>query len=349
MNTDLENSKLRYTPDKGSGFTRVKRGKGFQFLDKRGKKVADQAHIERLQQLIIPPAWKNVWICPYINGHLQVTGIDERGRKQYIYHSEWNRLRQENKFAKILEFGKALPSIRKTLQRDLRKRTLTKQKVAAIALSIMEDTLIRAGNAHYRDKYKSYGLTTLTNRHVKIEGQRIFFKFNGKKSVKHEIQLSDRQLAKQLKQVMDIPGQELFQYYNKKNEVCTLDSGDLNDYLKCCTRQEFTSKDYRTWSGTVLAFRFLSTLEAYSTKKVCKKNILSCLDHVAKKLGNTRTVCRQYYVDAGLLSGYEEGSLQPYLRKALKENQKKNPLELAEFYLLKYLKQQKSTSYPIVS
>ncbi len=331
----MENT-LKYSTDYNKGYHRIRKGKGYQYLDEKDKPVKQQADLDRIQKLVIPPAWQEVWISPFENGHLQVTGIDEKGRKQYIYHPDWTKLRQESKFDRMLEFGKVLPKIRRQLKKDLRRRKLVKEKVVAIALNIMEDTLIRAGNMHYRKTYQSYGLTTLTDRQVKIKGQRIFFKFKGKKGVLHEIKLSDRQIARQLRDVMEIPGHELFQYYNSKGEIAMLDSGDLNTYIRETSGENFTSKDYRTWAGTALAFRFLSEVEAFDTKKACQKNIVACLDHVAKKLGNTRTVCRQYYVHSGLIEAYENGEIQPYLKKLLQKEEDKDTW--VEKYLLQYLK-----------
>jgi len=334
----LTNSTLRYTPNDVPGFTRVRKGKGFAFLSEDKQPVEDEQIKKRLKLLAIPPAWQSVWISPFPNGHLQVTGIDEKGRKQYIYHPEWNRLREENKFTRILTFGKELPKLRKAIAKDLRKRQLDKAKVTAIALNLMEETLIRPGNAQYRNVYHSFGLTTLRNRHVRINGKQIFFRFVGKKGKLHQIKVSDRSLAKKLKDVMEIPGQELFQYYNERAEICTLDSGDLNTYIKQYTSEQFSSKDFRTWYGTVWAFYYLSRLEAFQTKSVCKHNINACLDFVAKKLGNTRTVCRQYYVSNSLLEAYEQNRLQPYLTKMLQSKSKLPDEKKAEKFLIQFLK-----------
>lgn len=333
----LECSMLRFTSDQQAGYTRIKKGKGYAFLDKHGNTVDNESIKQRLQALVVPPAWKSVWISHYANGHLQATGLDEKGRKQYIYHAQWNQLRQESKLAQILAFGYKLPKLRKAISRDLKKRKLDKAKVTAIALDIMEETLIRAGNHHYRKTYNSFGLTTLHNKHVKINGQLIFFKFVGKKGKEHQIKVSDKSLAKRLKSVMEIPGQELFQYYNERNEICTLDSGDLNEYIKHYTAEDFTSKDFRTWYGSLWAFKYLAALEAFQNKAMCKRNINQCLDFVAKKLGNTRTVCRQYYVCTDLLKAYEENSLQPYLTRMNRSRSKLSEDLNAEKFLMKFL------------
>jgi DNA topoisomerase I len=335
----LEYSPLRFTSDQEAGYTRIRNGKGYRFLDKNGNAVKDETIKRRLKALVIPPAWKSVWISHYANGHLQATGIDEKGRKQYIYHTLWTQLREDNKFTRILEFGYKLPKLRKAIKSGLKKKKLDKAKVTAVALDIMEETLIRPGNSQYRKTYNSFGLTTLRNKHVKINGQLVFFKFVGKKGKEHQIKVSDRSLAKRLKAVMEIPGQELFQYYNEQNEICTLDSGDLNEYIKHHTADNFTSKDFRTWYGTLWAFKYLAALDAFQSKATCKRNINECLDFVAKKLGNTRTVCRQYYVCIDLLKAYEENTLQPYLAQMNRSKSKLNEDLKAEKFLIKFLKE----------
>src|SRR5690606_37535119 len=224
-------NKLYYTPDSEPGYKRVRRGRGFAYYFDESL-VQEKTILNRIRSLVIAPAWKNVWICTNENGHLQVTGVDDKGRKQYLYHQEWSRLQQENKFSKIIEFGKTLPRIRKKILNDSRKNKITKNKVIALALEVMEETLIRAGNAYYRDQNKSYGLTTLTNKHVAIQGSNIHFKFRGKKGVLHEITLNDSRLAKKLKDVKEIPGQHLFQYLDKNGEVCSIGSADLNQYIQ---------------------------------------------------------------------------------------------------------------------
>src|SRR5690606_33549096 len=297
-------SSLQYIPDSEPGYTRVRKGRGFAYYH-NGCLIQEKKIIDRLKTLVIPPAWKKVWVCPKEEGHLQVTGLDDKGRKQYLYHPEWTRLQQENKFSRIIEFGKTLPLIRKRIQKDSRKIKLTKEKVIALALEVMEETLIRAGNKYYRDQNDSYGLTTLTNKHVKITGKDILFKFRGKKGVLHEIKIHDRRLAKQLRTVKEIPGQHLFQFIDKNGENCSIDSGDLNRYIQECSNREFTSKDFRTWYGTVWAFRKLCEMEPFKNKTECKRNIVEMYDFVASKLGNTRSVCRKYYVSDSLVTAYE--------------------------------------------
>jgi len=308
-------SKLRYIPDTIPGYTRVRKGKGFAYYFKQSL-INDKEVIMHFKSLAIPPAWKNVWISPHKDGHLQATGTDDRGRKQYLYHPSWVTMQEENKFFRLIAFGKALPCIRKHIRQDLRKKKNTKEKVVALALDLMEETLIRAGNDVYREQNNSYGLTTLTNKHVRINGDELFFRFRGKKGILHKIKLSDRYLAKQLSQVKEIPGQQLFQYVDERGNSCKLDSGDLNEYIQRCTQQDFTSKDFRTWSGTVWAFRKLGSLPPFDSEAQCKKNVLEMFDFVASKLGNTRSVCKKYYVADTLVSAYESKQALPYFKRA---------------------------------
>lgn len=223
--------KLRYVRSTAKGYTRKKKGKDFIYLDTDGRIITDPAVIGHIKGLVLPPAWTDVWICPYPNGHLQATGYDVRGRKQYRYHSRWSQVRNEHKFEKLYAFGRKLPLLRKQILHDIRKKNLIREKVSAIALSIMNETFIRAGNTAYEKEYGSYGLTTLKNKHVDIRGSRAFFKFRGKKGVTHQITLKDASLARLLRNVRELPGQELFQYYDENGEIRKLDSGDINDYL----------------------------------------------------------------------------------------------------------------------
>jgi len=328
---------LRYVSGSEAGYTRVIKGKGYAYY-RDGILVRDEKLIKRFNSLIIPPAWKNVWICSCDKGHLQATGIDIKGRKQYIYHPEWQKMRHQHKFARILEFGKALPCIRKRIKQDIRRKKYNKEKVVAIALELMEQTLIRAGNSFYRDQNKSFGLTTLTNKHVSINGSEIFFNFRGKKGVLHKIKVSDRSLAKRLKDVKEIRGQSLFQYLDEQGNARVLDSGDLNEYIQRCTNQDFTSKDFRTWSGTVWAFRKLCEMEAFENKTQCKRNLLDMYDFVASKLGNTRSVCKKYYVSDTLVKAYEKNITEPYFKRALRKGGKLSEIEKAEKQLLNLLK-----------
>lgn len=323
--------KLRYVSASGRGYTRMKNGKGVYYLDADGKKITDEAVLERIHKLVLPPAWENVWICPYENGHLQATGIDALGRRQYRYHARWAAVRNETKYYRLLQFGKMLPRIRKQITKDLRRKELDKSRVIAIALRVMEETLMRVGNAAYEKKYHSYGLTTLHNNHVKINGNEVFFRFRGKKGVMQKIALRHASLARLLKKVRDIPGQELFQYY-ENGEVRSLDSGEVNEYLKACTNEEFTCKDFRTWAGTLHALHLLAACADCETQVQLKKNVVDVIDRVAEKLGNTRAVCKKYYVHPRLIQLYENDALKSYtsggtdekvLMKILRDQHKK--------------------------
>lgn len=310
--------RLRYVSPARPGFTRIRNGKSFSYLDAAGKPVTDEETLDRIQKLVLPPAWENVWICQYPNGHLQATGTDALGRRQYRYHTRWTAMRNETKYNRLLRFGKVLPRIRAQIKKDLRRKQLDKPRVCAIALRIMEETLMRVGNAEYEKKYHSYGLTTLHNRHVKINGNELFFRFKGKKGVEQKISLRHASLARLLKKVRDIPGQELFQYY-ENGEVKSLDSGELNEYLKNITGEEFTCKDLRTWAGTLEALHLLAGCGPFESQAACKRQIVEVTDSVAKKLGNTRAVCKKYYVHPCLFSLYEEEKLGKYLQKDVDE------------------------------
>lgn len=345
MSIATDNCNLRYTSDQEPGYTRIRKGKGFSFLDKQGNIIKNKEERKRITSLVIPPAWENVWINPRNNGHLQATGIDAKGRKQYIYHPIWNELRERSKIERILAFGRALPSLRKCIRRDLRLRKLNKSKVTALALSIMEETVMRAGNDRYRKENNSYGLTTLRAKHITINGNLVFFKFIGKKGKEHQIKLSDRTLANRLKKVMEIPGQEVFQYYDAEGYRTHLDSGDLNQYIQENTKKDFTSKDFRTWYATLWAFKYLMELQDTTNDiKSLKRNMNQCLDFVANKLGNTRAVCRSSYVCGELMESYEQYGLK-FLFDKLKIRQA-SPLEMltAERLLLQFLKGIKTLS-----
>ena len=303
---------LVYVSDSFPGITRVKKGKGFTYM-RNNKVIKDKAEIQRIQKLVIPPAWTNVWICPLPNGHIQATGLDIRGRKQYKYHPQWSAVRNQTKFHRLLEFGKALPKLRLRLEEDMTKQELCEEKVIATVISLMERTYIRIGSNDYEKMYGSYGLTTLKDSHVSIKGSQIRFSFKGKKGIFHEISLKNKRLAKAVEACRDIPGKELFQYFDKEGERRSIDSGMVNNYIKAATGMEFTTKDFRTWAGSLnILWAFKSIGEAMNDSE-CKKKIVEALDKVSMKLGNSRTVCKKYYVHPGLLSLYEENNLQKYL------------------------------------
>lgn len=305
---------LVYVSDKDPGITRVKRENGFIYL-KDEKTIRDKNELKRMRGLVIPPAWQNVWICCLENGHLQVTGYDSKNRKQYLYHPLWSEFRNQTKFFNLFEFGKKLPAIREQLEKDLAKPGLSLEKILAAIITIMQYTNIRVGNNEYEKLYGSFGLTTLKDKHVTINGSQVTFSFKGKKGIYHEVDLRSRKLANIVKQCRDIPGKELFQYYDEKGEKRSIDSGMVNDYIKQMTGGDFTTKDFRTWTGTANAISVLKELGSCETETEAKKKIAEALDIVAKRLGNTRTVCKKYYVHPRILELYCNKELEKWFDK----------------------------------
>jgi len=329
---------LRYVSDTSPGYTRKASGKGFSYYDADGSPVKDKDLVERFNKLVIPPAYTNVWISPYENSHLQFTGTDAAGRKQYRYHAEWNKLRNQSKYHRLQAFAAHIPAIREQVDKDLNRRDLDHDKVLALVVRLMELTSIRIGNESYKKLYGSYGLTTMMDNHVKIDGSKINFEFKGKKGVYHKIDLQSKKLARLVKQCRDIPGKELFQYYDDAGKRCTIDSGDVNHYLKNITGEDFTAKDFRTWAGSVSALYAFKEAGNFENQTQCKKNIISVLDEVAVTLGNTRTVCKKYYVHPTIISSYEHGTLFKYI-EGLDEvkDDKASELNMAEKALLSIL------------
>lgn len=306
--------RLMYVSDSMPGISRVRRGKTFRYIDSDGKRVSAETE-QRIRKLVIPPAWTAVWICAKDNGHIQATGYDLRKRKQYKYHALWSAVRNETKFHKLLAFGKALPALRKRLEEDLTLKDLCQEKVIATVISLMERTYIRVGNEDYEKLYGSHGITTLKDNHVKVNGSEIRFSFVGKKGIAHAVSLKNKRLAKIVKQCRDIPGKELFQYYDGDGVRRPIDSGMVNEYIKQAMQAEFTAKDFRTWAGTLNLLRALKALGQAATETEIKKNIVAALDQVSLKLGNTRAVCRKYYVHPHLIALYEKQSLDKYLQE----------------------------------
>lgn len=299
---------LLYVTDAKPGICRIKKGRNYEYTY-LGKVVRDKEELERIKKLAIPPSWTNVWICPRVTGHIQATGVDMNGRKQYRYHHEWNKLRADTKFHRLYEFGKVLPKLRRKIRRDMSSRGLTESKVLATVINLAEKTYIRVGNNGYEKLYGSYGLTTLRDKHVTLKKGSISFSFTGKKGVEHAVSIHDRKLARIVKQCRDIPGKELFQYYTDEGQRKCIDSGMVNDYIKQATNGEFTTKDFRTWAGSLHALQILTTLKAPRTDADLRKNIVTVLDEVSNKLGNTRNICKKYYVHPGLIQLYEENKL----------------------------------------
>lgn len=309
-----EAANLVYVTDGTPGIVRQKKAKDFSYSIGE-EKIKDENHLKRIKSLVIPPAWENVWICALENGHLQATGIDVKLRKQYRYHPAWNALRNHTKFYRLLEFGKALPAMRLQLEKDLSVPGLTQQKVLATVVSLMERTNIRVGNNIYEKLYGSFGLTTLKDKHVQFSGGGLKFSFVGKKGIKHDISLKNKKLAAIVQKCRDIPGKELFQYYNEDGSHHSIDSGMVNEYIKTISGKDFSAKDFRTWSGTVNAFLAFKEIGFADNDSGTKKNIVQALDKVAEHLGNTRTVCKKYYVHPLIISLYENQSLDKYFKQ----------------------------------
>ncbi|MFT3933513.1 MAG: DNA topoisomerase IB [Chitinophagaceae bacterium] len=331
---------LLYVKDNSPGIIRLKKGKGFAYY-LHNKPLKDKKAIDRIRKLVIPPAWVNVWICPTPNGHIQATGIDLRKRKQYRYHALWNQLRNETKFHRLYEFGKILPALRTKLEHDLAIKELSQQKVLATVISLMERTYIRVGSNEYEKQNGSYGLTTLKDKHVSINGDSIQFSFTGKKGIEQNIKLKNKRLARMVKQCRDIPGKELFQYYEEDGSRKTIDSGMVNQYIKDVSGYDCSAKDFRTWAGSLHALQAFKSLGEAATVTENKKNIVAALDAVSKKLGNTRTVCKKYYVHPSLIHLYEENNLGSYLKELdkLETSTHDSGLTAEERVLMKILKQ----------
>ncbi|MEO6537615.1 MAG: DNA topoisomerase IB [Ferruginibacter sp.] len=302
---------LIYVNDTVPGIARKKTGSRFSYIFQE-KKLNDKTDIKRINSLVIPPAWENVWICALENGHLQATGLDVKNRKQYRYHPHWNTLRNHTKFYRLLQFGKVLPAIRLQLEKDLSLPGLVQPKILATIVSLMERTNIRVGNNIYEKLYGSFGLTTLKDKHVDIKGGTVKFSFKGKKGIHHDISLKNKRLANIVQKCKDIPGKELFQYYDEEQKSHSIDSGMVNDYIKNICQEDFTAKDFRTWAGTVNAFLAFKEIGLAENESDAKKNIISALDKVAAHLGNTRTVCKKYYVHPLIISLYENKSIDTY-------------------------------------
>lgn len=307
---------LRYVTDEDPGITRRRAGKGFRYFTPEGKPLRDAATLERIRSLVVPPAWKDVWICPLANGHLQATGRDAKGRKQSRYHPRWRQVRDETKYERMILFGSALPQIRERIEQDLALPGLPREKVLAAVLRIMELTLVRVGNEEYARENHSYGLTTLRDRHVQVQGSTVRLRFRAKSGVRRSVEFSDRRLARIVRRCHDIPGYELFEYLDDEGQPHTIDSADVNDYLREISHQDFTAKDFRTWAGTVLACLTLREFEAFQSPTQAKKNIVQAIKSVAARLGNTPAVCRKCYVHPAVLESYLAGALRRARRHA---------------------------------
>ncbi len=300
---------LRYVSDSDEGIRREHRENGWRYLFHDRTQVSDEEALARIRSLAIPPAWTDVWICAQPNGHLQATGRDARGRKQYRYHPRWREVRDLDKYERVMEFVAVLPRIRRRVERDLRRRGLPREKVLATVVRLLETSMIRVGNEAYAKENRSFGLTTLRSRHVKVRGGEIRFEFRGKSGKDHRVGLSNPRLARLVKRIEELPGQRLFQYVDGDGQRHAIDSDDVNEYLREISGGDFSAKDFRTWAGTVLAARALQEMEQVASEAQAKKNVVAAIERVAERLGNTRDVCRKCYIHPAIVDTYLDGSM----------------------------------------
>jgi DNA topoisomerase-1 len=300
---------LRYVSDRSPGISRQRVGSGFRYVTPQGRTLRDKSELQRIRSLAIPPAWTDVWVCALATGHLQATGRDARGRKQYRYHSRWRTVRDENKYGRILEFAAALPALRKRAAEDLTGPTLSRAKVVAAVVQMLEKTLIRVGNEEYARNNKSFGLTTMQDNHAKVSGSTVRFRFRGKSGKFHDIAFTDARLARIVRRCQELPGRELFQYLDDDGNVQGIGSADVNDYLRDVTGREFTAKDFRTWTGTVLAAQALQEMSEVTSDAQAKRNVVAAIEAVAGLLGNTKSVCRKCYIHPTIIDAYMDRTL----------------------------------------
>jgi DNA topoisomerase-1 len=311
---------LRYVRSFGPCIRRVRCGKSFRYLGPDGRPLREEKGLARIRSLAIPPAWSNVWICPSPNGHVQAVGWDAKGRKQYRYHPRYRKVRDEAKFSRMIAFGTVLAVIRRRVIEDLQRPGLPKEKVLAAVVRLLETTFIRVGNDEYARENDSFGLTTMRNRHVRIEGARLMFRFRGKSGLEHLVEMTDRRLAHIVRQCQELPGYELFQYVNGAGEVCRIDSADVNDYIRALSGQDFTAKDFRTWAGTLLAARELYSAGPCRNPTTGKRTIVAAIRNVARRLGNRPATCRKYYIHPAIVEAYSTGALFPAMQQGEQQN-----------------------------
>ena len=335
-----EEAGLRYVTDASPGIRRRRAGRGFSYIGPDSKRVTNRDQVEWIRSLAIPPAWTDVWICTSRRGHLQATGRDARGRKQYRYHPEWRAVRDDAKYGRMIAFGQALPAIRRRVDADLRKHGLPRERVLAAVVLLLEKTRLRVGNEEYARDNRSYGLTTLRDRHAEVGSSRIRFRFRSKGGKASDVELSDARLARIVARCQDLPGQELFAYLDDNGEVRAIGSSDVNDYLREITGQDFTAKDFRTWSGTVLAAWALKELEGVDSEAQAKRNVVRAVEQVAEWLGNTPAVSRRSYVHPAVIDAYLDGDVvraarQTADRKLREDLRRLSPQEAAVLALLR--------------
>lgn len=314
---------LSFVSDNKAGIARKRYKDRFQYIDSNGQRVTDEFEIQRINALAIPPAWTNVWICSNKNGHIQATGRDAKLRKQYRYHNLWRQSRDEAKYEHMINFGKSLPAIRKTVSDALALPGLPQEKILATIIYLLQLTMIRIGNDEYVKQNKSYGLTTLRNKHIQVDGSEIRFHFRGKSGVDHHITVMDKRLAAIVKKIRDLPGQELFQYMDDQGKTHAINSSDVNDYIRNATGENYTAKDFRTWYGTIEAALELIKFDAFKSETEAKRNIAEAIKSVAKKLGNTPAICRKCYVHPFVIASYLDGTLTKLLPNLISENSDK--------------------------
>lgn len=345
---ELRELGLRYVTDGVSGITRRRVGKGFSYRAADGSLVRDAATLTWIRKLAIPPAWREVWISSLANGHLLATGRDARGRKQYRYHPAWRAFRDETKFGRMLAFGEALPRIRAAVEAELRKPGLGRRKVLAIVVRLLETTLIRVGNDEYAKANRTFGLTTMRSRHFKAEGGQLRFRFRGKSGKPHEITLRNRRLAQLVRRMQELRGQELFQYLDEDGRPTPIDSGEVNDFLREIAGDDFTAKDFRTWSGTVLAAWALNEFEAFDSEAAAKRNVTRAIERVASRLGNTPAICRKSYVHPEIVGAYLDGTLVAQLKAEIEQELRAelSGLEPEEVAVLVFLQQRLGRQAP---
>ncbi len=332
-----EDLDLRYIKESDKGITRTGSKTRFVYKDEHGKIIRDKNTLKRIKELVIPPAWKDVWISPRTNTHLQATGIDQKGRKQYVYHKEWERLCQEAKFDRVEFFGKHLPLIREALEKDMTQRGLTERRILATIVWLLEHTFIRIGNEEYAKENQSFGLTTLRNKHVDLEGDRVRFAFTGKSGIEHEQEITNPIVVRTIRKCIELPGYEVFQYLDEEKNKRTVDAADVNQYLQEITGEKITAKDFRTWGGTIISAQTLVQIGEPESKTCLKENISNTCKVVSKRLGNTATVCRNYYIHPSIFKTYEKNILIPHIAtyKKRKNTQDLKPTEFAVIELLR--------------
>ncbi|WP_271587389.1 DNA topoisomerase IB [Bradyrhizobium sp. CCBAU 53415] len=331
---------LRYVSDSAPGYTRKRTGTTFSYYDKDGNRITDAAVVRRIKSIGIPPAYESVWICPSANGHIQATGLDARGRKQYRYHAKWRELRDQNKYEHIVQFAAALPALRDRVAADMKLEGLPREKVLATIVSLLEKTLIRVGNAEYAEKNKSYGLTTMRRKHVAVGRGVLRFDFTGKSGKQWKLRVEDKRIAAIVKRCAEIPGHELFKYLDDDGQPRTVDSGDVNAYIKDITGEDFSAKDFRTWAGTVLAALALTEFKKYDSQAEAKRNVVAAIESVSKQLGNTPAICRKCYVHPEVLNAYMSGDLLKMIEAKIAQKFKRQYAKLTsdEIMVLAFLR-----------